>query len=100
VYTAARLQSVIANWPNQWPGRPLLISEFAPGGMGPSDRPLGFQQLWNLVRSRPGVVLGGMAYVWSTNGPEDLDRVFGLVDPSGNPTDGALAALSAEYQQS
>jgi hypothetical protein len=97
VYTAARMQSVIANWPNQWPGRPLLISEFAPGGMGPADRPLGFQQLWNLVRSRPGVVLGGMAYVWATNGPEDLDRVFGLVDPSGNPTDGALAALSAEY---
>jgi hypothetical protein len=97
VYSAARMQGVIANWPNQWPGRPLLISEFAPGGMGPSDRPLGFQQLWSLVRSRPGVVLGGMAYVWATNGPEDLDRVFGLVDPSGNPTDGALAALSAEY---
>ena len=38
-----------------------------------------------------------MAYVWATNGPEDLDRVFGLVDPSGTPTDGALAALSAEY---
>jgi hypothetical protein len=99
VYTAARLQSVIDNWPNQWPGRPLLISEFAPGGMGPSDRPLGFQQLWALVRSRPGVVLGGMAYVWATNGPEDLDRVFGLTDPNGNPTDGALAALSADYQQ-
>jgi hypothetical protein len=97
VYTAARMSEIIANWPNQWPGRPLLISEFAPGGMGPADRPLGFQQLWNLVRSRPGVVLGGMAYVWATNGPEDLDRVFGLVDPSGAPTDGALAALSAEY---
>jgi hypothetical protein len=97
IYTAARMNDVIANWPKQWPGRPLLISEFAPGGMGPADRPLGFQQLWNLVRSRPGVVLGGMAYVWSTNGPEDLDRVFGLVDPSGSATDGALAALSAEY---
>ena len=97
VYTAAQMQEVISNWPNQWPGRPLLISEFAPGGLGPAQRPLGFQQLWGLIRSRPGVVLGGLAYTWATNGPEDLDRVFGLVDPNGVPTDGALAALSTDY---
>jgi hypothetical protein len=97
VYSAARLQQVISNWPNQWPGRPLLISEFAPGGMGPADRPLAFQQDWQIIRSRPDVVLGGLAYTWATNGPEDLDRVFGLVDPSGVPADGALAALSAAY---
>jgi hypothetical protein len=97
VYTAARLRDVISNWPNQWPGRPLLISEFAPGGMSPADRPLGFQQLWGVIRSRRDRVLGGMAYVWATNGPEDLDRTFGLVDPNGVPTDGALAALSADY---
>jgi hypothetical protein len=97
VYSAARLQDVIAKWPNQWPGRALLISEFAPGGMGPSNRPIGFQQEWHVIRSRPGVVLGGLAYTWATNGPEDLDRVFGLVDPSGVPTDGALAALAAAY---
>jgi len=42
-------------------------------------------------------VLGGLAYTWATNGPEDLDRVFGLVDPSGTPTDGALAAVSDAY---
>jgi hypothetical protein len=75
----------------------LLISEFAPGGMIPADRPLAFRQQWNVIRSRPGVVLGGLAYTWATNGPEDLDRVFGLVDPNGVPTDGGLAALSAEY---
>ena len=28
---------------------------------------------------------------------EDLDRVFGLVDPNDVPTDGALAALSGAY---
>jgi hypothetical protein len=76
---------------------PLIISEFAPGGVGPAERPVGFQQDWAIIRSRPGIVLGGLAYTWATNGPEDLDRVFGLVDPQAVPTDGALAALSAAY---
>jgi hypothetical protein len=97
VYSSARLQGIVSNWPQQWPGRALLISEFAPGGVGPADRPLGFQQQWDLIRSRPDVVLGGLAYTWATNGPEDLDRVFGLVDANGVPTDGALAALSGAY---
>jgi hypothetical protein len=43
------------------------------------------------------VVLGGLAYTWATNGPKDLDRIFGLVDGNGVPTDGALAALSGAY---
>jgi hypothetical protein len=42
-------------------------------------------------------VLGGLAYTWATNGPEELDRVFGLVDADGKATDGALAALSGAY---
>ena len=97
VYTDQRLQQIISAWPSQWPGHPLLISEFAPSGVSPSQRPLAFDQQWQMIRSRPGVVLGGLAYTWATNGPEDLDRVFGLVDPNGVPTDGALAALSAAY---
>ena len=97
VYSMTRLQQVISQWPTQWPGRPLLISEFAPGGVGPAERPLAFQQQWAVIRARPDEVLGGMAYTWATNGPEDLDRVFGLVDPGGVPTDGALAALSEAY---
>jgi hypothetical protein len=97
VYSQARLQQVISGWPSQWPGQALLISEFAPGGMSASDRPLAFQGQWQVIRSRPGVVLGGLAYTWATNGPEDLDRIFGLVDPNGVPTDGGLAALSAAY---
>jgi hypothetical protein len=88
---------VISAWPQQWPGHPLLISEFAPGGLDPLQRPWAFDQQWQVIRSRPDVVLGGLAYTWATNGPEDLDRVFGLVDPNGVPTDGALAALSAAY---
>src|SRR5262249_5564763 len=97
VYSAQRLQDVISTWPGQWPGHPLLISEFAPAGVGPAQRPLVFDQQWGVIRSRPDVVLGGLAYTWATNGPEDLDRTFGLVDPNGVPTDGALAALSGAY---
>ena len=53
VYSTPRLQQIVSSWPNQWPDRPLLISEFAPGGVGPAERPLGFQQQWNVIRSRP-----------------------------------------------
>jgi len=98
VYSTGRLQQIVSAWPTQWPGQALLISEFAPGGVAPTERPIGFQQQWGVIQSRSDVVLGGLAYTWATNGPEDLDRVFGLVDPNGAPTDGALAALSAAYQ--
>ena len=94
---AARLQQIVAAWPSQWLGGPLVISEFAPGGVGPAERAVGFEQDWAIIRSRPDVVLGGLAYTWATNGPEQLDRVFGLVDAQAIPTDGALAALSASY---
>jgi hypothetical protein len=97
VYSETRLDEIIARWPNQWIGGPLLISEFAPAGRGPDARALGYLQDWQRIRSRPGVVLGGLAYTWATNGPEDLDRVFGLVDADGKPCDTALSALAAAY---
>jgi hypothetical protein len=96
-YSLPRLKRLVEQWPSQGWGGPLLISEFAPGGVGPADRGVGFEQDWQVIRSRPGVVLGGLAYTWSTNGPEELDRVFGLVDASGTPVDGALAALGRIY---
>jgi Glycosyl hydrolases family 2, TIM barrel domain len=98
VYAARRLQEIVSAWPAQWISGPLVISEFAPGGVGPAERPLGFQLDWTTLRQRPEAVLGGLAYTWATNGPEQLDRVFGLVDPRGAPVDEALAALSSLYQ--
>ncbi len=97
VYTLNRLRDLIGRWPNQWVGGPLLISEFAPGGVGPAERGLGYRQYWEAIRSRPNLVIGGLAYTWATNGPEDLDRVFGLVDSQGLPVDGGAAALGAAY---
>ena len=97
VYSLTRLQQIVTSWPSQWLDGPLVVSEFAPGGVGPAERPSGYQQDWEVIRSRPDIVLGGLAYTWATNGPEDLDRLFGLVDPQAVPTDGSLAALATSY---
>lgn len=97
VYSPVRLQQIISAWPQAWIDGPLVISEFAPSGVGAVDRAAGIQQDWSIIRSRPGVVLGGLAYTWATNGPEQVDRIFGLVDQNGIPTDGGLEALSASY---
>jgi hypothetical protein len=93
-----RLSEILANWPNQGWDVPLLVSEFAPGGMSPADRPQGFRQMWKTIRSASGWVLGGAVYAWTTDGPEEVDRVFGLVDDEGNPVDGAFSTIGAFYQ--
>ena len=99
VYTP-RLGEVIDGWPRHGVDAPLLVSEFGPGGAGPSDRPQGYRELWGLIRSRPERVIGGAAYVWFTEGPEEVDRIFGFVDPAGRPVDGALGALASAYRSS
>jgi hypothetical protein len=99
VYSRARLEEIIAKWPSQWIGGPLVISEFAPAGRGPEARALGYAEDWQRIRTRPGLVLGGLAYAWGTNGPEELDRVFGLVDANGNPPDAALAGLAIAFRK-
>ena len=43
VYSDSRLQEIIATWPAQWVGGPLVISEFAPAGRGAGDRAQGYQ---------------------------------------------------------
>src|SRR5262249_44338900 len=77
--------------------QPLLISEFGPVGLRSGDRGIAYQRLWNIVRAHPNNVLGGCAYVWTTAGPEALDRNFGLTHNNGIPVDNALSALSAAF---
>jgi hypothetical protein len=66
--------------------------------MSPSDRPDGFRAMWRMIRAANGWVLGGAVYAWTTDGPEEVDRVFGLVDAGGTPVDGAFAAMSGFYR--
>lgn len=93
-----RLAEILTSWPQQGWDVPLLVSEFAPGGMSPADRPHGLRDMWKMIRGANGWVLGGAVYAWTTDGPEEVDRVFGLVDEGGKPVDGAFAAISAVYR--
>jgi hypothetical protein len=80
-------------WPDSGLQTALWVSEFAPGGMAVPDRPDGFLQMWGYVRAHPDYVLGGAVYAWTRNGPEGVDRNFGLTD-DGVPVDGqSLDAL-------
>lgn len=97
IYTT-RLAEVIANWPSLGLDIPLFVSEFGPSGAGPADRPAGYRELWKITRAQPRYVLGGAPYVWTTDGPEEADRIFGLVDASGRPVDGSLAMIGRLYR--
>lgn len=54
---------------------------------------------WKILRSFSDRVLGGCAYVWTTGGPEPLDRAFGLTNEDGEPVDGVFLALAAAFQE-
>jgi hypothetical protein len=66
--------------------------------MGPDDRPQGFRSMWQTVRPANRWVLGGAVYAWTTDGPEEVDRVFGLVDGDGRPVDSSLSAIAGLFK--
>jgi hypothetical protein len=91
------LQPILDNWPAESGGLPLWVSEFAPGGMAPWDRPTGFSTMWGYIRNHPERVFGGAVYAWTRNGPEEIDRTLGLTD-DGAPVDTAsLQAISGIF---
>ncbi len=92
-----RMESVLSKWPEQGMDVALLVSEFGPTGLNRDARPGGYLRMWKAMQKEPGRVLGGFAYVWSTNGPEALDRTYGLVNEKGEPTDASLATLSSQF---
>jgi hypothetical protein len=94
-----RLDEILRDWPRQGLDVPLLVSEYSPGGTGPRDRPDGLRAMWGTIRTYPDWVIGGAVYTWTTEGPEELDRIFGLVDASGRPRDGTLAAVAEVYRR-
>jgi hypothetical protein len=93
-----RLAEILASWPGQEFDVALMVSEFAPGGMSPADRPEGFRSMWRAIRAAQGRVIGGAVYAWTTDGPEEVDRVFGLVDGAGSPVDGSFATIAAMFR--
>ena len=84
----AYLNDIVDHWNELGMPTALWVSEFAPGGMATADRPDGFARMWEYVRRHPDWVLGGAVYAWTRNGPEGVDRDFGLTD-DGVPADEA-----------
>jgi hypothetical protein len=92
-----RLAEILDGWPERGVPTSLLVSEYAPLNAPRGERADQFRDIWGTIRARSSFVLGGAAYVWSTDGPEEVDRAFGLVDAGGTPVDDALDAISALY---
>jgi hypothetical protein len=92
-----RLATVLGRWPGRHVPTPLLVSEFAPLNAPRQERAARLRELWAVIRSFRAYVLGGAVYVWSTDGPERLDRQLGLVDSHGVPVDDALDTVATIY---
>ncbi|MBV8083205.1 MAG: hypothetical protein JO247_00175 [Chloroflexi bacterium] len=93
-----RMEDALTKGPTKALNVPLMISEFAPVGLRPADRGNGYARLWSIIQAHHDTVLGGVAYVWSTDGPEPLDRTFGLTSAGDAPTDNGLPTLAQLYR--
>jgi hypothetical protein len=91
-----RMKDALAAWPGRGWDVPLVISEFAPAGIGRGERAAGYWKMWDIVRQRPALVLGAAPYVWNAEGPEPVDRLFGLT-VDAKPVDSTLATLRDMY---
>jgi hypothetical protein len=92
-FFTARMDDALTKGPTRTLRQPLLISEFGPVGLRPTDRPAAYGRFWSIIRAHRNTLLGGCAYVWTTAGPEPLDRGFGLTNDAGEPVDGSMSAL-------
>lgn len=86
-------EPILRRWPSNGLDRPLVISEFGSRGAPPAGRPQAYAGMWRSIRSHPDFVLGGAPYVWSVNGPEPTDKIWGLMDAAALPLDGTFQAL-------
>jgi beta-galactosidase/beta-glucuronidase len=96
-YTDA-LRQIVEGWPGLAMNAPLYVSEFGAAGVARGERQVVLKRMWSQIRSRPQWTLGGVVYVWTTDGPEEVDRAFGLVDGNGVEVDGCLLALGEMFR--
>jgi hypothetical protein len=93
-----RVGSALVDWvANTGFDAPLLVSEYAPAGVGRAIRGDGFLRLHELILAGRPRVLGEAPYTWTTAGPEAVDDYFGLVDADGHPVDNTLVAIATMY---
>lgn len=94
-----RICEALANWPKTGMDSPLVVSEFAPSGLSLEDRPKGYLRMWKCIASQYPSTLGGFIYVWTTNGPEAIDRTMGITDVDGLPVDRSLWAMGRAFHR-
>ncbi len=93
-----RICDALQSWPKRDFDSPVIVSEFAPSGLRPEDRPKGYIKMLKCIAKENPSLLGAFAYVWATTGPEAIDRVMGLVNQEGQPVDQSLTALGKAYR--
>ncbi len=93
-----RIEQAIKEWPDWNWDIGLFFSEFGPLGLPPEERPDAFRRMWQAIEEGQGTVLGGIVYVWTTDGPERVDVAFGLVDGAGQKVDDLYDAVSRAYR--
>ncbi|MDP2660769.1 MAG: glycoside hydrolase family 2 TIM barrel-domain containing protein, partial [Dehalococcoidia bacterium] len=92
-----RICEALPDWPKKGMDLPVLISEFAPSGLSPEDRPKGYLHMLQCISKAYPMVLGAFPYVWMTEGPEAIDRTMGLVGADVQPVDGSLWAIGRAF---
>jgi hypothetical protein len=96
-YYTFRMRDALNAWPKRGFDVPIFVAEFGTAGVPRHERPAAIERMWNILRDHRSLILGGAVYVWSTEGPEPVDRLFGIVNAEAEPVDGTVAALKALY---
>jgi beta-galactosidase/beta-glucuronidase len=89
---------VLSDWPDNGLNRPVFVTEFGGEGSTTEERSDAYLDMWRGIREFPGFVMGGAPYVWTTEGPEPTDEIWGLMDGNSTPVDGTFATLSAAWR--
>jgi beta-galactosidase/beta-glucuronidase len=93
------IRPLLERWPNYGLDRPVLVSEFGAEGDTPEERAEGYLDMWRAIREFPEYVIGGAPYVWTTEGPEPTDKIWGLMDSESRPVDGTFELLSRAWRK-
>ncbi len=91
------LERFLDEWRRNGLRRPLFVTEFGAEPATPGGRALGYVNMWRMIRAHPRNALGGAPYVWTTEGPEPVDKKWGLVDGDSQPVDGTFDQLAEEW---
>ena len=93
------LERVLDEWPHNELYRPLFVTEFGAEPDWSGGRSLNYVGMWRMIRAHPDFALGGAPYVWTTEGPEPVDKKWGLMDGQSRPVDETFQQLAEEWRR-